>query len=216
MRPLDELNAYLDRMQSRLRTGTALRGALVLAAVALGVTVVLVAALNALAFASGPVTVARLLLWAALIAVVVLALWRPIKRLNKFVAARRAEQAFPDFQQRLLTVAERERENPDDPFLNLLAADTMRVAERSQPEEVVPSGRLAAWLSGAVAGVAILIYLIVAGPGYWGHGASLLWAGAPKGGAAAFYDLKVQPGNTAVRRNADQLIKAEPLGFNPR
>ena len=157
MRPLDELNAYLDRVQRRLRTGTALRGVLLLAAVALAATLVLVAALNPLACASGPVTVARLLLWAAMAAVAVLALWRPIKRLNRFVAARRTEQTFPDFQQRLLTVAERERENPDDPFLTLLAADTMRVAERSQPEELVPAGRLAAWLSGAVAGVAVLV-----------------------------------------------------------
>jgi len=216
MRPLDELNAYLDRMQRRLRAGAAVRGALVLAAVALGVTVLLVAVLNALAFASTPVTLARLLLWTAIIAAVILALWRPIKRLNKYVAARRAEQAFPDFQERLLTVAERERENPDDPFLNLLAADTMRVAERSQPEEVAPTGRMAALVSGAVAGVAILIYLIAAGPGYWGHGASLLWAGAPKSGNAPFYDLKVQPGDAAVRRNADQLIKALPMGFSPR
>ena len=54
----------------------------------------------------------------------------------------------------------------------------------------------------------MLIWLISAGPGYFGYGASLLWAGIPKGTAGAFYDIKVDPGNKLVRRKADQMVTA--------
>src|SRR6202044_2282928 len=43
---------------------------------------------------------------------------------------------------------------------------------------------------------------------------SLLWAGTPKTGLTAFYDIQVQPGNKTVRRKSDQLITAHLIGFN--
>jgi len=51
---------------------------------------------------------------------------------------------------------------------------------------------------------------VAAGPGYLGYGASLLWTG-PK--AAPLYDIRVTPGNVAVRRNSDQLITAQVIGL---
>ena len=54
----------------------------------------------------------------------------------------------------------------------------------------------------AALAVAVLIWLINAGPGYLGYGTSLLWAGAPKSGEHAFYDIAVTPGNRTVRRKA--------------
>ena len=53
---------------------------------------------------------------------------------------------------------------------------------------------------------------LTAGPGYLGYGASLLWTG-PK--AVPLYDIKVTPGDVAVRRNADQLITAHLIGLKP-
>ena len=58
----------------------------------------------------------------------------------------------------------------------------------------------------------MLIWLIAAGPGYLGYGASLLWTGA-RANAAPFYDLRVSPGDATVRRNADQLVTAQPIGL---
>ena len=54
--------------------------------------------------------------------------------------------------------------------------------------------------------------MIVAGPGYLGHGASLLWLGAAHSGAP-LYDLHVTPGDVTVRRNADQLVIAQLVGL---
>ena len=42
----------------------------------------------------------------------------------------------------------------------------------------------------------------------------MLWAGAPKAGNHAFYDIAVTPGDRTVRRKADQLVTAQLLGFD--
>ncbi len=59
----------------------------------------------------------------------------------------------------------------------------------------------------------MLLWLILAGPGYFGYGASLLWAGTPKSGAGNFYDIVIEPGNKLVRRKADQMVTAQLMGF---
>ena len=53
-------------------------------------------------------------------------------------AARRAEAHHPPFEERLLTLTERIEANPGDPFLELLADDTLRVAQQAgfAPERV--------------------------------------------------------------------------------
>ncbi len=124
----------------------------------------------------------------------------------------RAEQKFPDFQERLLTLAE--KPNASDPFLELLAADTMHVAATSQPERLASTGPIVGFLTSAGLAVAVLLWLILAGPGYLGYGTSLLWAGAPKSGKHAFYDIAVTPGDRTVRRKSDQLVTAQLLGFD--
>ena len=55
--------------------------------------------------------------------------------------------------------------------------------------------------------------MILAGPGYLGHGAALLWAATPRDGAAPFYDIQVTPGDASVRRNADQIVTAQLIGL---
>ena len=60
----------------------------------------------------------------------------------------------------------------------------------------------------------ILVWLIAAGPGYWGYGASLFWTGSGNPGKRPLYDLVVQPGNKTIRRKSDQPISAQFLGFS--
>ena len=62
--------------------------------------------------------------------------------------------------------------------------------------------------TGAGAAGAILLWLILAGPGFLGYGANLLWAGAPKSGIdTPYYDIQVTPGNKLVRRRDDVPIE---------
>ncbi len=75
---------------------------------------------------------------------------------------------------------------------------------------MVTDQRLWISLGTAVASLAVLIWMIAAGPGFLGYGASLLWTGPRK---PPIYDLRVHPGDAVVRRHADQLVSAIPAGL---
>ncbi len=212
MNALDQLNAYLRRLESRLRLSAFSKGSALVTVSALVVTVLLVWIVNRYAFSSTSLIVARVLLFLSVATAIAFGLVIPLLDLNRRNAARRAEQKFPDFQERLLTVAE--KENSTDPFLHLLASDALRVAQESQPNRLAPTAPILGFLTSAGLAVAVLLWLILAGPGYLGYGTSLLWAGAPKSGSNhAFYDIVVTPGDRTVRRKADQPVTAQLLGF---
>ena len=206
----EQLHAYIARLEERLRWNTWLRGLAIFTGSALVATLVLVTIANALAFSHGSVTAARfgLILILAVAAAAGLAL--PLRRLTRRRAVGTAEAVFPQFEQRLTTFAERDGQ---DPFIELLAADTLNVAQSAEPKLLVTDRRLQFSLGTAVGAVLILVWLIAAGPGFLGYGASLLWTG-PHSGKPSLYDLRVTPGDAVVRRHADQLISALPIGLS--
>ena len=214
MTALEQVNGYLRRLEWRLRYLAAARGAALTAGLALVLTVVLVAICNRFQFAQHVVWPVRLVLFAAVASAVAFALVRPLAKLTRGRVTRIAESAIPGFEERLLTATER----PDaaNPFTELVAEDVLRVA-REHPVDAIGSTRLLWSLAGA-GGVAaaILVWLIAAGPGYWGYGASLLWTGAGRASARPLYDLAVQPGNKTIRRKSDQVIEAQLAGFSAR
>ena len=208
-----ELNSYIERIQQRLRLGTWMRGAAIFTGSALMVTIALVLILNQLAFSARGVTGARLALSIALAAAAVLGIALPLVRLTRAYAVRRAEAANPELEQRLTTFHDAERKGAD-PFLELLAADTLAHTQDAEPRLLVPDNRLMALGGAGLACLAVLVWMIAAGPGYLGYGASLLWTGAKKD-AQPFYSIAVAPGNIVVRRNSDQLITAQVTGMQP-
>ena len=205
-----QLNTYIEQLQRRLRIRAFLRGAAVLALSALVATVVLVFITNALAFSSASLTSARIILLLVLAACIAFACALPLMRLDRRRSAREAEAVVPDFNQRLLTLAER-APNDRAPFTELLAADTLTIARGADVASVVPNKRLLISLGIALASLGVLVWMILAGPGYLGYGAALLWAG--DAGAEPLYDLRVTPGDATVSRNSDQLISAQPRGI---
>ncbi|MEB2362903.1 MAG: hypothetical protein HUU41_14480 [Bryobacteraceae bacterium] len=216
MNALDQLNQYLRRLESRLKFAAVSRGAAVAALAALAATVLLVLLANRFAFSEISVTGARVLLFLALAFAIAFGTVLPLLKLNRRTAARRAEQQFPEFEQRLLTLAEKNREE-SGPFLELLAANTVEVARTAEPERVAPRSLLIGFLSAAAGSVITLFWLAVSGPGFIGHGAALLWAGTPKAGSQPFYEIRVSPGDAKVRRGSDQLVSAHLMGFqSPR
>src|SRR5580658_9850421 len=170
----EQLHAYIAQLEQRLRWSTLLRGVAILTGSALVATLVLVTLANALAFSNGSVTAARfgLILVLAIAAAAGLAL--PLRRLTRRRAVGTAEATFPQFQQRLTTFTERDGH---DPFIELLAGDTLEVAQSAQPSQMVTGGRLWGSLAAAVGACAILVWMIASGPGFLGYGASLLWTG---------------------------------------
>jgi hypothetical protein len=213
-----QLNLYIRQVQQRLRLDASLRGAAVVTVAALVATVILTLILNAYAFPAGGLAPARLVLLAIVVAAVCFGLAVPLWRLNVRRSVGRAETAFPEFQQRLVTFSEKQNDDAPAPqselFLELLAADTLKVADSdaARPEGLVPLKRLM-WLLGAgVVCAGVLVWMIAARPGFMGYGASLLWTG-PHKDVPPIYQIVVTPGDAAVRRNSDEMVTAQVIGL---
>ena len=213
MNPLTGVSDYLRRIERRLRLLAFTKGAAITAAAALIFTVLAVLLANAFSFSDPSVATARVLLFLALALALGIGLVVPLLRLNRRHAARETERQFPAFQERLLTFTERAQSNPDDPFLPLLAADTLEVSRKAEPARVAGRNRILSFVSTAGVSLIILIWLGTSGPGFLGYGTSLLWGRLPKGELTPYYDISVDPGNHTVRRLADQLIGAQLKGF---
>ncbi len=205
----EQLHAYIAQLEQRLRWSTVLRGIAILTGGALLATLLLVTVANALAFSQGSVTAARFALILILAVAAAAGLALPLRRLTRRRAIGTVETAFPQFQQRLTTFTERDGH---DPFIELLANDTLGIAQSAEPTQFVSDRRLWTSLAAGVGAFAILIWIIAAGPGFLGYGASLLWTG-PHRDKPALYDLRVTPGDAVVRRHADQMISAIPTGL---
>jgi len=205
----EQLHAYIAGVEKRLRWSTVLRGAAILTASALAATLVLVAIANTRAFSQGSITWSRLALILILAGAAGAGLGVPLRRLTRRRAVGTAESAFPQFEQRLTTFLERDGQ---DPFVELLAGDTLEVARSAQPREMVSDFRLRSSFAVGAGSLAALIWVIAAGPGYLGYGASLLWTG-PHRDKPPIYDLRVTPGDVTVRRYADQMVSALPTGL---
>jgi len=206
---IEDLRSYAKQLKDRFRLGLLARGGAVLTAVALATTVILTFIISRFAFTPASIWSARAVLLVALALAALFGLAIPLWHWSHRRWTRPAERAFPQFEQRLLTFSERDR-GGRDPFLELLAADTMRVARTADVKEAMPDAVLVTTAAVGIAAFVTLVWLISAGPGYLGYGAAALWTGPP---AAPFYSLHVNPGNATVRRHADQLVTAEIPGL---
>jgi len=123
----DQLDSYLKQLGRRVRLSALARGAALVTAAALTTTVALVLITNVFAFSQGSLTNARVALFLALALAVGFGLALPLYALDRRRVAGKAEVAFPQFQQRLVTFAERDP-GLREPFMELLAADTLELA----------------------------------------------------------------------------------------
>ncbi|MBV9743390.1 MAG: hypothetical protein JO099_06475, partial [Acidobacteriia bacterium] len=213
MRPLDRLSDYLRAVERRLRLMAFTRGIAATAGAALIFTLAAVLLANYFAFSKPSVTGARFLLFLGVAFAIAAALVYPLIRLNRRRAAREAETRYPQFEERLLTLSEKMEQNAGDPFLHLLADDTLSVADQTEPKAVGKGSWLFGFSSAAVVSMLVLLWLGLYGPGFLGYGTSLLWGGIPKAGVQPFYNIEVQPGNHTVKKRANQTITARLHGF---
>jgi hypothetical protein len=208
-----ELNSYISQLESRLRTRAWLSGSAILTLAALLTTTALVMILNHFAFPAAGVRGARVALFVVLAVVAALGIIVPLLRLTSARAVQKAETSHPYLEQRLTTFHERQQASAD-PFLELLAADTLSHTQDAPPSSIVPNNRLFAFAGVGLGCLVALIWMIAARPGYMGYGASLLWTGEHKN-SAPLYSIHVLPGNVTVRRHSDQLITANVSGLHP-
>ncbi len=209
----EQLNLYIGHLQNRLRILATVRGSAVVALVALTATLLLTLVLNRHAFPEQDITPARVALYAAVGLAFALGLVLPWLRINRRRSIERAEGKFPLLEQRLLTFSERQQTG--DPFVELLAGDTLAKVHEAPASQLVPAGILAALLVATVLFAGALVWMATAAPGFLGYGASLLWTG-PKKIVTPLYDIHVTPGDAAVRRHSDEEITAQLVGLDTR
>ncbi|MEX2300665.1 MAG: hypothetical protein WD733_06995, partial [Bryobacterales bacterium] len=210
------LQEYLHQIRRRLRVTTASRGLGGAALIALIATIVCVFIANRFAFSDGSVISARTLLFAAVIAAIVLLLVLPLRALNRRRAASQLEKSVPAFDGRVSTfLDETSRRERPTPLLELLAEDAMRVAGTAPVDRVVTWQRIVSYAAMGVVAVGVLAWLGSSGPGYWGYGTARLWSGWLKTVDAPLYQIVVTPGSTTMRQGADLTVTAEMVGFEP-
>ncbi|MBV9300911.1 MAG: hypothetical protein JOY62_15385 [Acidobacteriaceae bacterium] len=214
MTAVESLNSYLRRIEIRVRLFAASRGAAIVGGSALFLTLTFIWVANRFEFAQPLILPLRVLLFLTIAVALSLGLLLPLLRRNRYWVTRFAERRIPDFQERLLTFSE--RRDSANPFIELVAQDTLRIATAHQPQEFAPSNSFGGFMAFTVITFGVLLWMITAGPSYWGYGASLLWTGAAHTGTLPLYDIAVQPGNKTVRRNSDQIITAQLLGFSAK
>ncbi len=214
--PSEKLQDYLNRVHLRLKAVTASRG---LGATAIGALLLTIAGVyfsNEFAFSNSSVISARTLLFASLAAIVVFLLVRPLLRLGRGGAAGHIEKQVPAFDGRIETFVDKTEgaaAGEPNPFLDLLAEDTMQVAEAVPAEDVVEARSIFAYAAAGVAALAVLIWLGSAGPSYWSYGTSRLWGGWLEPSVSPLYQIIVEPGSKTIRQGADLVVTARMLGF---
>ncbi len=209
MTPLERFEQYMREVERRLRwralsRGSALTGALALAATALGAWLAVSFALSESSLLAG-----RALIFLAAGGGLALGLLLPLLRVNRKRAALLVEKAEPGFEQRVTTI----ESAPANPFTQLLAEEALERAAAAPPSRVVSTARLVAAGVAGVASVAVIGWLAGRAPGDLGYAAHLLWAGAPPQGAAPMFEIAVTPGDAKVRRGGDQAVEARLFGF---
>ncbi len=218
------LEQFVGSVARRLRAAAATRGAGALGLTALCATAACVFLANRAAFSEGSVAMSRLFLLGVLTAACVLLLIQPLKRLSRgkgFArAADEAERRSRALDGRLRTwVDERERARASgaqpSPLLALLARETRNATASMDLDSVVSRRVIAAFGATGLLAVASLVWLGTAGPGYWSYGTARLWTGWFLDQEAPLYELKVEPGDTSIRKGGRLDVSALPLGFEP-
>src|SRR3954447_7066395 len=132
MTALEQLNAYLKRLEGRIRLHALSRGTDLVFTMALALTVFFAWISNRYVFAQGVVLPLRITLFVLLAAGISLLLVRPVLRLTRRRITHLVEQRAPEFQERLLTLAE--RKEASNPWDEVLAEDALKVAQLHTPE----------------------------------------------------------------------------------
>ena len=210
-----QLEAYLASFRSRLQALIVARGAALLAALALVITLVAVYFGIRRAFDHAFVYGARTVLVLLLAAVVVALLALPLRALKRTRGIREIERRAPDFNGRLETYDGLTHGAPANPFLGLLAEDALKVANKAPVRIKVPALHVRVPVVIAVLAAGTLVWFAAYGPANWRYGVRNLWAGWLLRDTLPPQRIAVEPGDGTVRRGGDLHVLATAEGFAP-
>ena len=207
-----QLDQYLQSFRLRLRKLRLLKGAAVLLAALLLVSVVTAWWSIRSGFATDVVVTSRLLLLAVVGLIVYYLIYRPLQQLDQKLA-RQIEQGTPALGGRVETYAG--MNDPANPFRELLAEDALHLARQYPPERQIDKKELMIPAAGAGLAGLVLLWLLIAGPGLFDYAIRHLWAGWAIPGLLPPQTISVDPGDEAVRRGGNVKLLATMQGFEP-
>ena len=207
-----EFEHYLGSFRHRLKQLVLVRGLTAVSIVALLITVAAVALAIRQGFPAEVVVTARVLLFGSIATIVYWLIVLPGRAVEEN-GADVIETRAPAFDGRVTTWVDMQREN--NPIVELLAEDSLKVARDNTPESRIPQKEFAQGLS--VAGVALfaLLFLGVAGPGNYGYGVRHLWFGWAFSDLLPPQSIAVSPGDGGIRLGGTVNVRAEMQGFEP-
>jgi len=209
MNPVDGVAQYRDAMARRLRLCALIKGFAMVLALALCFTLVFAWLLTRLDPSPAYLTYGRICLFVCLGISAVAAVAIPIVRLGPMAVARRVEERFPQFSQRLLTLAEG-RHDPADPFMSLVAEDTLGIALGATPQQLVSRGKMLSVGAMAAGAGCLLVWLVTWSYGVVGNEAKALWTGTDQ------FTIELKPLHKTVLRDASVIVAAHLNGFSAK
>jgi hypothetical protein len=210
-----QLEAYLGEFRRRLKTLIVARGAAVLAAAALAVTLIAVYIGTRRAFDPTFIYGARAVLLLLLGAIALALLVLPLRALSRSRGIRDIERRAPDFDGRLETYDGLTHGREATPFLGLLAEDALALARRIPIALKIPTLQIRAPAVIAALAAGALVWFAAFGPDNWRYGVRHLWAGWLLDDTLPPQHIAVVPGDGTVRRGGDLSVEARAEGFDP-
>ena len=215
-RPDLQILAVIGQVRRRWRLKLLLRGLVIVGAGALLTFLVSVVGLQTLRFQPEAVQAFRVVLWVAAAALVVWSVLLPLfRRIPDERVALYLEEHEPSLQSRLLAAVESAKTGQalDHGLVAELvdrAVERMRRIDNGRQIERQAIRRS----SGMLGGLTLASFLIILmGPSYFRHGASALLFPGRDAESVNPYSVTVEPGDTTISRNSDQLVRATLNGF---
>lgn len=194
-------------MARRLRLNALIKGFAIVLELALGLTVAFAWMLRLLDPSPMYLTYGRVLLFVCLAISMVVAVWIPIVRFKPTVVARAVEKRFPQFGQKLMTLAE-SRHDPSDPFMNLIAEDTLAIARGANSQQLAGRGSMLSIAAMAVGTSFLFVWLVMWPHGVVGTEAKALWMGTNE------FVVELKPIHKTVLQGSPLIVSAHVDGFS--
>lgn len=171
-------------------------------------------------FDGGVFVLARFALVAAMAAAVLFLLYLPLKKLSdqklpgKKLSSQitaKLEQRHGAFAGRIETFAQAQEQN--NPMLELLASDTLELANQAPIERLIERRELQIPMLTAAAAALIFLTVLAVGPGLMNYSLRYLLAGWAFEQLLPPQTIAVTPGDTLVRRGGNVQVNASAVGF---
>ena len=215
MKATEKLELYLAEFRQRLKRLIILQGLAAIALILLAIS--LLAAWFSLenGYADSTVMAFRVLLVAALAAVVIKGILQPLQKIKDKVStqveARSLKTDGKGFQGRIETYQQTATSNP---FRELLAEDALKISASYPPAEQIKSKDMQIAGLAAAAMLAVLLYMAI-GTGLFSYSLQNFLAGWASDRFVPPQSILVLPGDETIRRGANLRINAQVEGFDP-